>query len=197
MKKIIFPILIIFLASCNPWKYVGEYDHKADFSKFKTFGLLNWERSNDEQVDPETKEYILMAIKSELESRGYVYQKKDADLQVSIFIIINEETSYSAYSDHIAGYTGYGGIAVGVGVGTGGVGVAAAGYGVNMYPYTVVQHDYNVGAFVVDILDHSTKKQVWQGLAEGRLTHEDANEGAIRDRVGRIFGLFPVKKVRK
>ena len=198
MKKIIFPLLIIFLASCNPWKYVGEYDHEVDFDSFKTFGLLNWERSNDEQVSPETKKYMLMAIKAELESRGYVYQEKDADLQASIFIIINEETSYSAYSDHLAGYSGYGGVAVGVGVGTGGAGVGVVGYGLyDMYPYTAVKHDYNVGAFVVDLLDHSTKKKVWQGLAKGRLSHEQANENSISSRVERLFGSFPVKKGRK
>jgi len=197
MKKIILPLLIIFLASCNPWKYLGEYDHEVDFSTFKTFGLLNWERSNDEQVSPETKKYILMAIKDELESRGYVYQKKDADLQVSVFIIINEETSYSAYSDHIAGYAGYGGVAVGVGVGAGGTSVGAYGYGINTYPYTAVKHDYNVGAFVVDLLDHSKKKTVWQGLAKGRIAHDQANESSVSNRVGRLFGSFPVKKVKK
>ena len=197
MKKFIFPLLIVFLASCNPWKYVGEYDHEADFNSFKTFGLLNWERSNDEQVSPETKEYMLLAIKDELERRGYVYQKKDADLQVSVFIIINEETSYSAYSDHLAGYAGYQSVAVGVGVGGGGAGVGVYGYGINPYPYTAVKHDYNVGAFVVDLLDHSKKKIIWQGLATGRIAHEDANESSIRTRVGRLFGSFPVKKVKK
>ena len=197
MKNLIFPLLIIFLASCNPWKYVGEYDHEADFTSYKTFGLLNWEKFNDEQVSPDTKKYMLLAIKSELESRGYVYQKKDADLQVSVFIIINEETSYSAYSDHMTGYLGYGGVAVGVGVGSGGTSVGAYGYGINPYPYTAVKHDYNVGAFVVDLMDHSKKKIVWQGLAKGRLSYEEAHEGSIGTRVGRLFGSFPVKKVKK
>lgn len=197
MKKIIFPLLIIFLASCNPWKYLGEYDHEVDFSSFKTFGLLNWEKYNDEQVSPETKKYILMAIKGELESRGYVYQEKDADLQVSVFIIINEETSYSAYTNHYAGYAGYGSVAFGVGVGSGGTAVGAYGYGIPTYPYTIVNHDYNVGAFVVDLLDHSKKKIVWQGLAKGRIAHEEGTESSVRKKVGRLFASLPVKKVKK
>ena len=197
MKKFIIPLIILFLASCNPWKYMGEYDHEADFTSFKTFGLLNWEKHNDELVDEDTKQYILLAIKDELEKRGYTYQKKDADLQVSVFIIINEETSYSAYANQYAGYSGYGRVAVGVGVGSGGASVGAYGYGVNPYPYTVVKHDYDVGSFIVDLLDHSKKKIVWQGLAQGRLANEKPNELSVKDRVGRLFGSFPVKKVKK
>ena len=197
MKNFIIPIFLLFLASCNPWKYAGEYDHEADFTSYKTFGLLNWEKQNDNQVDSKTKQFILLAIKSELEARGYTYQKKDADLQVSVFIIINEETSYSAYANQYAGYGGYGGVAVGVGVGSGGAGVGAYGYGINSYPYTTVKHDYDVGSFVVDLLDHSKKKIVWQGLAQGRIAHEDANEYSINDRVGRLFGSFPIKKSKK
>lgn len=196
MKKFIIPILLIFLASCNPWKYVGEYDHEADFSSFKTFGLLNWEKHNDDLVDEETKQYILLAIKDELEKRGYTYQKKDADLQVSVFIIINEETRYSAYADQYAGYSGYSSVAVGVGVGSGGASVGAYGYGINPYPYTMVKHDYDVGSFVVDLLDHSKKKIVWQGLAQGRLANEKPNELSVKERVGRLFGSFPVKKIK-
>jgi hypothetical protein len=198
MKKLIFPLLIIFLASCNPWKYVGKQDQETDFSSYKTFGLLNWERQNDDQVDEKTKEFILLAIKDELEQRGYTYQKKDADLQVSIFIIINEETSYSAYADQYAGYPGYGGVAVGVGVGPSGGGVSAVGYGnVMTYPYSVVKHDYNVGTFVVDLLDHSKKKIIWQGLAQGRVAQEEPNQSRVSERVGRLFTKFPVKKTKK
>lgn len=199
MKKLIFPILIIlFLTSCNPWKFLGEYDHNVDFSTYKTFGLLNWDRHNDSQVSPQTKEYILMSIKDELEQRGYIYQKNNADLQVSVYIIINEETSYSAYANHYAGYSGYGGVAVGVGVGTGGVGVGAVGYGMpTLYPYTTVKHDYNVGTVIIDLLDHSKKKLVWQGIATGRIGHETASENNIKKDVRRIFQTLPVKKLKK
>lgn len=194
MKRIIFPLIFIFLASCNPWKYVGEYDHEADFTSYKTFGLLNWEKHNDDLVDSDTKQYILLAIKDELEQRGYTYQKKDADLQVSVFIIINQETSYSAYADQYAGYSGYGSVAIGVGVGSGGASVGAYGYGINPYPYTMVKHDYNVGSFVVDLLDHSKKKIVWQGLAQGRIANEKPDELSVKERVSRLFGSFPLKK---
>ncbi len=199
MKKYLLPLIIIlFITSCNPWKFVSEYGHEVDFKKFKTFGLLNWDPHNDKEVSPQTKKFILLSIKDELEKRGYVYQEKDADLQVSVFIIINEETSYSAYSDHYAGYTGYGGVAVGIGVGSGGVGVGAVGYGLpTTYPYTTIKHDYNVGTFVFDLLDHSKKRIVWQGVAKGRIGNESASEKNIRRDVGRVFQTLPVKKVKK
>ncbi|MCF6169997.1 MAG: DUF4136 domain-containing protein [Bacteroidales bacterium] len=199
MKKLILPLIILlFLSSCNPWKYIAEYDHEADFSKYKTFGLLNWDPHNDKVMSPQTKEYILMAIKAELEARGYVYQKSGADLQVSVFAVVEEETSYSAYSDHYAGYNGYGAVAIGVGVGSGGAGVGVVGYGSpGMYPYTAVTHDYNVGTLVVDLLDDSKKKIVWQGVATGRIGYEEAKESSVKKDIGRLFAKMPVDKVKK
>lgn len=195
MKKFILPlftlVLIFVLGACNPWKYVGEYDHKADFSSYKTFGLLNWEKSNDNEVDQEVKQYILLAIKKELEERGYTYQKGEADLMVSVYIIVNQETSYSAYLNQYAGYGGYAAVAVG----TGGVGVV--GYGVDTYPFSTVSHDYEEGAFVVDLLDRKEKKIVWQGLAKGRVGTEKPTQMKVEDRVNRLFYTMPVKKEKQ
>lgn len=199
MKKLVFLLLLltIFLASCNPWKYASEYDHEVDFTTYKTFGLLNWERQNDEQVSAEAKEFILLAIKKELELRGYTYQKNNADLQVSVYIIINEETSYSAYANQYAGYSGYGGVAVGVGVGSGGTSVGAYGYGVQTYPFTTVKHDYNVGTFVIDLLDASKKKIVWQGLAQGRVENERPTQESVQQRVNSVFKDYPIKIIKE
>lgn len=200
MKKsiVVFPLLFILLSSCSSWKFAAEYDHEVDFTKYKTFGLLSWDPHNDQVMSPQTKKYILMSIKDELEARGYVYQKTKADLMVSVFAVVREETSYSAYTDHYAGYNGYGAVAVGVGVGSGGAGVGVVGYGSpSMYPYTAVTHDYDVGTIVIDLLDDAQKKIVWQGVASGRITHEEPTEKGVRDNINQLFLKMPVKKVKK
>jgi len=197
MKKLVLPIVLIFLYSCNPWKFVAEYDHEVDFSTYKTFGLLNWDPHNDEVMSPQTKKYILTSIKNELEARGYVYQETNADLQVSVFAIVQEETNYAAYTNHYAGYSGYGAVGVGVGVGSGGAGVGVVGYGMQAYPYTVYKNDYDVGTLVIDLLDHSKKQIIWQGVATGRLNNEEATEGSVKKDIGRLFAKMPVKKVKK
>ncbi len=196
MKKLLILTIItsLFVSSCNPWKFVGKHDENVDFTEYKTFGLLNWDPHNDKVVRPETKEYILLSIKSQHESRGYTYQENNADLMVSIYVIVQEKTSYSAYADHYAGYAGYGGVAVGVGVGTSGVQAGAVGYGLPTYPYTTVKHDYDVGTVVIDCLDHKKKRIVWQGLAQGRLAREAYTQKMIEKDVGKIFNSFPIKK---
>ena len=199
MKKVILSLFVVLiLSSCNTWKFTGEYDHEVDFTAYKTFGLLNWERQNDDQVSKQTKKTILMAIKDEMEMRGYVYQENNADLQVSVFIIISEETSYSAYASQMAGYGG-GSVGIGVGVGSGGASVGVVGYGMagGMYPYSAVSHDYDVGTIVIDLLGPSKKRTVWQGLASGRVNKEKAKEESIKKDVGRIFQTFPVAKIKK
>lgn len=199
MKKLIFPILFLLLASsCSSWKYAAKYDEQVDFSKYNTFGLLSWDPHNDIVMSKQSKKYFLMSIKGEMEARGYVYKEKDADLQISVFAIVEEETSYSAYTDHYAGYTGYAAVGVGVGVGSGGASVGVVGYGSpSMYPYTAVTHDYNVGTVVIDLLDHSKKQIVWQGVATGRISHEEPTEAGVRDGIGRLFQKMPVKKIKK
>ncbi len=199
MKKILTLLLLVFyLSSCSTWKFASEYDHSTDFNSYKTFGLLNWDPHNDKLMSPQTKKYILMAIKHELESRGYIYRESGADLQVSVFAIVQEETSYSAYSEHYAGYNGYSAVGIGVGVGSGGAGVGVVGYGTGtMYPYTAVKHDYDVGTLVIDLLDDAKKQIVWQGVATGRLTSEEASEQKIQKEIGRLFGTLPVKKVKR
>ena len=200
MKKYLIPfILIFFLASCNPWKYVAEYNHDADFNSYKTFGLLNWDPQNDKVISPETKKNILMAIKSELESRGYTYQKNNADLQVSVFAIAREESSYSAYMDHYS-TLGYGTVAVGVGVGSGGagVGVGVGGYGLMpYYPYNYVKHDYSEGTVIVDLLDRDKKIVVWQGVASGRIADGKGSKGSVDQSFRKLFSDFPKKRVKK
>ena len=199
MKTFILPLLLILIfSSCNSWKFIGEYDHSVDFNTYKTFELLNWDRHNDNEVSPQTKKYILTSLKNELEARGWIYQENNADLQVSVFIIISEETSYSAYSSHVAGYGGYGAVGVGVGVGSGGTSVGVVGYGMagGMYPYTAVKHDYNVGTVVVDLLDPAKKRIIWQGVASGRVAHDEAKESKINSDVARLLQTLPVKKVK-
>jgi hypothetical protein len=198
MKTLLYVLALTFLVSCNPWKFVAEYDRDVDFGTFKTFGLLNWDPHNDKIISPQGKEYILLAIKNEMEARGYEYQENNADLQVSIFAIVQEETNYAAYSDHYAAYSGYGYVGVGAGVGSGGAGVGVVGYGLGpMYPYTIYSNDYEVGTLVIDLLDHTKKQIVWQGVASGRLGTEDATKDGVDRKMSRLFKKMPVKKEKK
>jgi len=198
MKSSIYVLALILLVSCNPWKFVSEYDREVDFDTYKTFGLLNWDPHNDKIISSQNKEYLLLAIKNEMEARGYVYQENDADLQVSIFAIVQEETNYAAYSNHYAGYSGYGYVGVGASVGSGGAGVGVVGYGLGpMYPYTVYSNDYEVGTLVIDLLDHTKKQIVWQGVASGRLGHDEATKDGVDRKISLLFKKMPVKKVKK
>ena len=77
------------------------------------------------------------------------------------------------------------------------MGVGAVGYGMPMYPYSVVKHDYNMGTVVVDLLDHSKKQIVWQGVATGRIARETASESNVKRDIGRLFKKLPVKKIKE
>jgi len=191
MKRIIFPILVLLLASCSGLKVNNEWDRSVDFKSFKTYSLFPWDKHNDQIVNDYDKQTILNSIKNEMNSRGYKLVEKDGELVVSTFVIVEDRTSYQAYTHHYGGWAGYGG---GWGY-YGGVGYYGHGWGPGYSSTTVYKTDYVQGTLVIDIFRLSDKKLVWQGIGSREVT----NNYAQRDRtlpknIGHIFRRFPNPK---
>ena len=195
MKKLLIPLIIVFLASCSSVQVTNNWDKKVDFKQFKTFSMYPWDKQNDKIINSYDRETITNAIKSEMERRGYKYVEKDGDLIVSNFVTLQNKTDYQAYTNHYGGYAGYGGgwgyygspWAVGYGWGP--------GYGGQT---TVTQVNYTQGTLIIDIFELKSKKLIWQGMGVGTV---DDNLAA-RDRnlpktISHIFRRFPVTKKSK
>ncbi len=187
MKKLLIPFIILLLfSSCTGVKISNNRDKTVDFEEFKTYSFFSWDKQNDEVVNEYDKLTILGAIKNEMNKRGYKYVEEGGDLIISVFVIVQEETSYQAYNHHFGGgwnygYAGY----YGYGWGVGYVGPA--------YNPTVVSTSYNKGTLIIDIFRHSDKVQIWQGIASGEVT-DNLNK---RDRrlpmtISQVFRRFPV-----
>lgn len=190
MKKILIPLLlIIIISSCTGIKVTNQWDKNVDFKSFKTFSLYPWDKQNDKIVNDYDKQTIINAIKYEMESRGYKEVDKKGDLVVSTYVLIENKTSYQAYTNHYAGWAGYGG-------GWGyypGPGYYGYGWGPGFGSTTVYSTDYKQGTLIIDIFRLSDKKLVWQGIGSGEVTENLAK----RDRrlpmtIGHIFRRFPV-----
>ena len=56
---------------------------------------------------------------------------------------------------------------------------------------------HNCNEVIVDLLDHTRKQIVWQGLAQGRIAQGGVSEANIKRDVSRLFQSFPIKKKKK
>ena len=183
MKKFLIPVLFLFLYSCEGVKVTNNWDKKLDFKQFKTYSLFPWDTHNNQIVNDYDKQTILTSIKIEMEKRGYKFVKKDGDLVVSTFVIVENKTSYQAYTNHYGGWAGYGG-------GWGG------GYGGGMSTTDV--NYYDEATVIVDIADAEKKELAWRGTATGivRKSQKEQSEAqADADEViNKILADFPPGK---
>lgn len=193
MKKFIIPILLVFLYSCTSFEVTNNHDKNVDFKKFNTYSLYPWDKHNDKTINEYDKQTIISSIKSEMERRGYKYVEKNGDLIVSTFVVLENKTSYQAYTNHYGGYAGYGG-------GWGYYGSPWAygyGWGPGYSTTTVSKVDYLQGTLIIDIFELSNKKLIWQGIGSGEVTEDPATrDRRLPKRISHIFRKYPIPKGR-
>ncbi|NOX85804.1 MAG: DUF4136 domain-containing protein [Chlorobi bacterium] len=188
MKKLFLPFVILFIFnSCTSVKITNNRDKTVDFEKFRTYSFYPWDKQNNEVVNEYDKLTILGSIKNEMNKRGYKFVETGGDLIISVFVIVQEETSYQAYTNHYGpgwnyGYAGYYGNGWGVGY-----------YGPVHNNTTITSTSYNKGTLIIDIFNSSDKRQVWQGIASGEVTDNlNRRDRRLPMTIGQVFRRFPV-----
>ena len=127
------------------------------------------------------------AFGNEFSKRGITFvDQSEADAAISLFIVVDQKTSTTAYTDH---YGGMGGMGYGYGRGYPGW-----GWGGGMSTTRYQENDYLVGTLVVDVFDTETKKLVWQGVSSGTINEKTKNrEARIQKTARAIMDKYPVK----
>jgi hypothetical protein len=194
MKYLIIPLIFLFIYSCNSVKITNHKEKDVDFHAFKTYSLYPWDKHNSELVNDYDKMTILGTIKNEMNKRGYEFVEKNGELVVSTFIIIQEETSYQAYTNHYGGWAGYGG---GWGY-WGGPGFYGYGWGPGYSSSYITSVDYNKGTLIIDVFNLSDKRLVWQGIASGKVEGDyDKRDKRLPMTIEQIFKAYPVRPGKK
>ncbi len=176
----------VVLFSCSSTKITSDYDKEADFSKYKDFHYLGWAKESGEIVNDLDKRRIEKAFGNEFSKRGIKFvDQSEADAAVSLFIVVDQKTGTTAYTDY---YGGMGGMGYGYGRGYPGWGWGG-GYSTTRYQ----EYDYLVGTLVVDVFDAETKKLVWQGVSSGTINEKTKNrEDRINKLARAIMANYPV-----
>lgn len=183
MKILITLILIlsfIKVASAQP-DVTYDYDHKVDFSNYKTVQFLGWQKNTGDLVNDLDKRRIKDSFQSEIIRKGFLLVDSAADLGLTFYIVFDQKTSGTSYTNY-------------VGAGGG----AAWGWGAGVGSTTYDEYDYLVGTFVIDFYDLKTNKLVWQGVASKALEEnpQTRDKTMLRD-VKEALKNFPPPETKK
>jgi hypothetical protein len=183
MKKLLPLIIsIVFITSCSTVKVTADLDKDADFSKYKTASFLGWQEDSDKVLNDIDKKRLRDAFTTEFSNRNITLVEENGDMAITLFLVADQKTSVTAYSNYYGGGGGYGRY----GRGRGGWG---GGYSSTSYNET----DYLQGTLVVDVFDNASGDMVWQAVATGTIQEKpDKREKSIPKSVTALMKEFPI-----
>ena len=175
-------ILAASQSACTTIRSGAHYDETVNFSSYQSFGWIaddplilgDGEQSS---ISPLTQSYIVRAIATELENKGYVFADSPdgADFIVSYTVGTREKIDSRSYPVMYHGYWGW------------------HLYG-RLYAAQEVHHrSYTEGTLGIDIFDGKSKQPIWHGWARKTITDADRQEPSpvIKEAVAQIFEEFP------
>jgi len=177
-------VITLVLSGCSGIKVVADQDENTDFSKYKTYSFLGWQKNSDQIMNRFEKERMYSSFDEEFTKRGMTFVEKDGDMAVSLYLVLSKETSVTAYTDHYGGM-GYGRYSpYGYGYGWGG------GYATTTYS----ESDYLKGTLVMDAFDEESGNQVWQGIVTRTITENPSKrDKTIPQSINALMYKFPIK----
>ncbi len=176
-------ILIMLLISNNGLAQITtDYDKTVDFTKFKTFTFIGWAEHSDQQINDLDKDRIIAAFEHEFKSRNLVKDTINPDMAVTLYVVIKDKTSVTAYSNYYGGM----GYRRSFGYGT--------GYGSTSYS----ERDYREGTIIIDFYDEKEKNLIWEGILKKEVKEKaKKREKSIPENIRKLMYKFPIKPVKK
>lgn len=176
-------LLVILVSSCSSVKVVSDVDQSVDFNDYKTYSFLGWQKDSDRKMNDFDKRRLRDAFIDELSQRGLTYVESGGDMDISLYIVLNQKTSTTAYTDYYSsGYGRYGRYNRGWGHG---------------HSQTTYHRDYYVeGTLVMDVFDGESKEQIWQGIAKSVIDEKpEKREKSIPKKVNSLMDSFPIEVI--
>ena len=152
-KIILISGMLLFAFSAAIGQVTFDYDKEVDFSQFKTIRFVGWQNDSGDQINELDKERIYDAFKKVFAEKGFELVKEGGDLALTFYLVIDQKTSTTAYTDYHGG------------MGYGRYSRAGWGWGYGSSTTNYSENDYLEGTFVVDFYSFKTEKLIWQGVS--------------------------------
>jgi hypothetical protein len=169
-------VVAIGMFACSPVKVITDQDKSADLTKYGTYSFFNL-TDKGPGLSPLNRDRIINAINDEMKKKGYVETAANPDIMVNATTIVNEKKQVTTTN-----FYNYGGL------------YRPYFWGPTMGSMTYDVTELKEGSLVIDIVDASTKKLVWQstGNREIDLPMKKADK-IIPESVQKILAGFPAK----
>ena len=183
LKMLASGSMVTLLAACASDPTIkSDYDHQADFSRYRTFGYMSPLGTDKAGYSTLLTERLKDATRGQMEMRGYVYDAANPDLLVNFNGKLQQKTEVTQapppppmgpYYGYRAGFYG---------------GWPGYGWGDTVYQYTE-------GTLNIDLVDPRRKQLVWEGVAVGEVRDPEAatSPQSIEKAVAQVFAQYPFR----
>ncbi len=160
-----------------------NYDHSADFAKFKTYKWVDIKGSA--KLNQLADQQLRSAIDAELSKKGLTATQGNADLDIAYQPAITQEQQFTSFSSGSGPGWGYGG--------------GWGRYGFDSSTTTGTTSTIHIGSIGLDMYDTSQQKLVWRGEVSKTLDTKakpEKIEKNLNKAVAKLLKNFPppVKK---
>lgn len=172
MKILRLLVIVVLFASCSTNKVITDYDSKANFDSFKTFGFYKNVGENLSEFDINR---VVDAIDDELTNRGFTFSETP-----DFFIDFKSKTMEDLNRNTI-------GIGVGSGGRNGGVGVSG---GIPIGSKKLLEQ------ITIDFVDTKEEQLFWQGSLKSKIKEKrkpEEKETYFKKVVTEILSNYPPK----
>ena len=166
----------------------ADYDKSVDFSKYQTYSFAGWQDDSDKLLNDIDKDRMRNAFQEEFAARNMKISNDNADAVVTLYLVVDNKTSTTAYTNYTGG--------MGYGAGRGwGMGVGGMCFGSATTTYS--ENDYKQGTLVVDVYDASSKKLIWQGISQSTVQENASKrDKSIPKKVSKLMKKYPIDPVK-
>lgn len=187
MSRLFIVLLITSLFfGCSSLKITYDYDKEVDFTKFKSLTYYGWAKNSDQVLSEYDRQRIEGAFAMEFIERGIQPKQAGGDIVVSLFVIVDQKTGTTAYTNHYGGYAG-------------GYGYYPAwGWGGGYTTTTYHDYDYLEGTLIIDVYEAETKNLIWQGVVAGKMEgNSHSSEENIERTAKEIMKNYPIQPAKR
>jgi hypothetical protein len=161
--------LFMLAGTASAQKIDTDFDHHADFSRYKTF---LWIRQPNIK-DPLAKQHVMDDVNRQLEAKGWQMVNDNADVGITANGATQQQQSLNTFYDGFPGWRW-----------------SWAGGETQTTVST-----YTVGTLVVDLFDAHTKQAIFRGTASDTLSDkQEKNDEKIDKSIEKMFAKFPPKE---
>jgi hypothetical protein len=175
-QSVVILLAVLALAGCSTMTVSTDYDRSASFAAYKTFDFI----PAPEVKNPLIRARVEEAITKELTAKGFTRSSENPDLLIAGHVRLSSETHFdtTSYGYGWGGWGGYWGSYGGMGMGSS----------------TTVAREVPVGTLIIDLVDASAKKLVWQAVASDTIDSSataEERDYRINEAMKKIFAGFP------